>query len=356
MTLWQRYFVTKTLKTTLFFLLAFFGLYTIIDYSTHASAFRHAQAEFFILYVLKHYVFVFIDNLPILLPFALLIGTINTVSTLNTQNELVALLASGIPLKKLLRPFLWIGLAGTLILYVSEEFLEPQAQNQLKNLREGRRQVERQKKDLPTTHHLQMEDGTHFIYRHYDGAENIFQEVYWIVSFDTIYYMQALRPSPIPEGYFVDLLERHDELLAVKTSQASQTFPEMKFSQKLLQETLLSPEELSPTQLLQKSTSLNNVQSEKETRLLANFYYKMAIPWLCLFAVLGPLPYCVRFSRTLPVFLIYAVSMAALISIYLIFDAGLILGERQVLAPLLAIGVPFVCFFSLFVYNYIKIK
>lgn len=78
------------------------------------------------------------------------------------------------------------------------------------------------------------------------------------------------------------------------------------------------------------------------------FFYKAFIPFISFLAVLGPAPYCLRFGRTLPVFLIYGISLFVFVSFFTIARASIIIGESQVLPPLIAMGtIPLVFFLSI---------
>ena len=115
-----------------------------------------------------------------------------------------------------------------------------------------------------------------------------------------------------------------------------------------------SSEALSLSALQQKLSALQAIFSEKEARLVTTYYYKLAIPWLCLLAIIAPAPFCIAFNRALPQFFIYALSLFGLVTFYLIMNAAMILGERQVMAPALAIWIPFAIFFLFFGIRYYR--
>ncbi|MBM3198625.1 MAG: hypothetical protein FJZ58_05155 [Chlamydiae bacterium] len=66
------------------------------------------------------------------------------------------------------------------------------------------------------------------------------------------------------------------------------------------------------------------------------------MPLMPFLVLLGVIPYCVRYSRTLPLFLIYSLALFG----FIVFSTGInaltILGENQVFSPYAALLIPFV--------------
>jgi lipopolysaccharide export system permease protein len=80
-TIWERYFFKEFIKVFLLFLFCFYGLYILIDYASHTSALPHHQIQLHLYEVARYYLFVFASRAEILLPLALLIAFVKTVST-----------------------------------------------------------------------------------------------------------------------------------------------------------------------------------------------------------------------------------------------------------------------------------
>lgn len=352
-TIWERYFLRETIKIFVFFLVGFYGLYALIDYSTHAGSFKHYHFSF--LDILKFYAFEFVTRMDVLIPFAFLIACIKTLCSLNTHNEIVALMASGIRLKRLLLPFIAFGLALTALIYFNAEVLQPMALKYNTKLDHARAKA-KQKKHM-SIQQIVLEDNSSFIFKEYDSALKEFSDAYWVRSIDDIYRIGRLSPSTSePVGYSVDHLKRNDEgFLVAAESVSVKTFSDMHFNQEQLLKSVTLPEAQSLSELYTKIPGHGNALSEKEAYLKTTFYYKLAMPWLCLLAILASAPFCIRFSRTLPVFFIYALSIFGLAAFYLVMEATVVLGERQMIDPVVAIGVPFACFFGIFGYRFARL-
>ena len=124
-------FKREALKVFVLFIVCFYGLYILVDFSSHSTAFHH-QVEFRWRELAAYYLSDFIKRVEVIIPFAIMIATIKTLCGLNIHNELVALMASGIKLKTLLKPFVLIGLFFVLLVYLNTEVLLPKA---LKNIK-----------------------------------------------------------------------------------------------------------------------------------------------------------------------------------------------------------------------------
>lgn len=354
--IWERYFIKETLKVFFLFIFCFYGIYVLIDYSSHSSSFHHNHTRFDWQQFFAYYAGEFVNRSEVLVPFAVLLATIRTLTKLNSNNELIALMASGIKISTLLRPFLLLGLFFTFLMYLNNEYMLPMAAKELKYLDDIHTSEKNRSASALMVQHVALEDNSTILYQKYDTARNLFFDAYWIRSADDIYRIKYLYPyTTPPSGHFVDhiIRDEHGKLIAV-SEQPFKEFPGIKFNSQTLIESFTQPEDLSISQLWNKLPINRDPNSEKESRLVSTFYRKLALPWLCLLAVIAPAPFCIRFSRQFPFFLVYACCIFGLVSVYLVLDAAHILGKRQVLDPLWATWPPFALFFAIFGYRYYR--
>lgn len=354
--IWERYFLKELVKTFFLFLFIFYGLYILIDYSSHMSSASHHHGKLNIQEFFMHYSYEFVLRAEILVPFALLIAFIKMFCQLNIQNELVALLAAGYSKKQLLTPAISLALLITLALYFNTEFLMPKANRKLQNL--DVKYVQKKRDLKPAVHHLLLEDGTTLLFRFWNQTLKQFEETIWIRSIDEFWHIKHLNPNSYPpKGEMVDILKRTQAgLLLLNKSMPQAEIHEMHFNKKRLLETITPPDELALSALSKKLPKKQAETNEKEARILTSFYHKLALPWLALIAIFAAAPSCLRFTRTLSTFFIYAGAIFGLVAIYLILGAGRVLGERQVISPLVAIFVPFTFFALLFIFRFCRIK
>lgn len=356
--IWERYFLKETLKVFLLFLFCFYGLYIVIDYASHTSAQpgHHTQIE--VKELARYYLYIFASRAEILIPFALIIAVIKTLLSLNTHQELVALSVSGIKLKRLMRPFIAMGVACVILLYLNEQFLLPSALKKLRHIEDaGKNNKKSQKLDV-AVHHLILADGSLLLYQLYDTAKEQFFDSYWIRSIDDIYRIKYLSPhGSIPKGEFVDHLQRQSsgELVHIEGFKVKE-LPDLRFNQHALESTLIDPEAISLIDLWNQLPSKTDSNTEKESGLLTSFYWKIAIPWLCLLVIIAIAPFCVKFSRQPKILLIYIGGIFGLVVFYLFMDAAVVVAKKQIIPPFLAIGTPFLTIFALFGLRYIRMK
>lgn len=354
--IWERYFLKEFIKTFLLFLICFYSLYILIDYSIHSSSYRHGLSMSKFKFFSVYYASEFVNRSEVLIPFAILIATIKTLCKLNENNELIAMMASGIRIGILLRPFLLIGLFFTGMLYFSNEFIAPIALKNLQRLDHINSTLKYKDSKNASTQQLILEDQSMLLFKSYDPSTDLFFDVYWIRSFNEIYRIKYLSLSTAPpSGESVDHFVRtpQGELTLVDTT-AKHPFPDIHFDQKTLIETITFPEGLPLSALWKKLPPGYDAQSEKEARTLSTFHRKLAFPWLCLLAVIAPAPFCIRFSRQFPIFFIYACSLFGLVGICILMDAAHVLGRRQVLDPLWATWAPFGLIFLTFGWRYLR--
>lgn len=102
--IWQRYLIREISSSFFLFLGCFYSIYALIDYSLHVQDFRQDTRITFS-HVFLCYLFEFIKRADLLIPLAVLITTIKVLFALNIRGELVALRASSLSLKVILRPF-----------------------------------------------------------------------------------------------------------------------------------------------------------------------------------------------------------------------------------------------------------
>ncbi len=369
--IWERYFVAEFLKTFLLFLLGFYGLYALIDYSVHVNSFNYIRFTDQWKMIVLYYGSEFINRSDVIVPFGLLIATIKTLTRLNQSNELVALLTSGIKLQTLMRPFLIMGLVFTALLYLSTEVILPNALREMRHIDDAKRIEKNKKYAHAIAQHIFLEDNTTIIFQHYDSFKQQFFDVYWIRSLDDLYRMKYLYPytseqntsqpntsqpnTSQPRALFVDHLVRNEKGdLFILESFSEKNFPEMHFNKERLFETLTTPEEHSLSELYEKLPDLKNLQSEKEYQLLTIFNYKLLIPWLCLLSIIAPAPFCIRYSRNVPVFFIYACSIFGFVAFYTILDSATVLAKRQAIYPIYALSIPFLLAFTFFGWRFFR--
>jgi len=353
--IWKRYFYKEIIRTFCFLLFGFYALYIVLDLMTHIKDLRTQSTSFSTWAI--YYLCTFSRRLDVLIPFSVLIGTIRILIALQTRNELVALLASGVPLRTLFGPFIKASLVASAILYANFEWALPIAQPRAIFIQEndfGKRHFE----DVTVPiHEVLLKDASRMIYRSYNPIVHQFQDVFWIASLDKVYHMKTLTcETERPTGKMVDLMARNSQGELEKVA----SYPELKlaqmqFDEESLKNSIMSPRDVSISMLYSQMKLYRQSMSERASDVRANFIYKVTFPLLCLLATIAPASYCLAFRRHIPHFMIYLVAIGGLFCFFLLVQVALVLAKSQVVSPFVAFGVPWIGAFLGFRKDYLKV-
>lgn len=355
MMLWKKYFLKETIKVFCLFLFSFYFVYVLIDYSAHMQDFLQKD-QIQTKETLLYYLCQFMKRANILVPLAALVSIIKVLTTLNSRNELLALQIAGLKIRTLLRPFFLLSLFCTLFLYGNAEFLLPKALNFIDAFHnENFHSIAKREKNI----HLRvwhLEDGSTVIYQDHDIEKKAYFDLFWIRSVDNIWHMKYLSDNPShPLGMYVDHMERNKKGLLEKTqSFPSYVFHDLKWKEKMIRQGNLPVANRSISSLIHLSSQKEQSFSYKTSDLQTELIYKLTIPLLALLIPLAVAPYCISYSRKLPVYRIYAISLLSYIILYAFIDATLILGKNQVIPSLLAAGGPIFLSLGWSSYQFIK--
>lgn len=343
--IWKRYFYKEIIKTFCFLLFGFFTLYVAIDVMAHLKDIRAGKTSLGVWAL--YYLCTFSRRLDVLVPFTVLIGTIRILLTLQSRNELVALLVSGVPMRVLFRPFIVSALAASLLLYANFEFFLPKAQPKALAIQEndfGRESKLRglELEEPSQVREVLLKDASRMFYRNYDPLLRQFSDVFWIVTMDKVYHMKTLSCiSDPPLGTNVDLIVRAANGKMVKESTSlDHTFQNMQFDEESLRDSVQSPRDQSVTTLISQAELYGKSMSDRAIDVRCFLIYKLTFPLICLLAALAPAAYCLSFRRDMPQFMIYLLSLGALFCFFLLLQVAFVLAKSHVVSPLVALGLP----------------
>lgn len=347
-TIWQRYIFGNLLKGFLFFLLSFFLLYSLVDFSTHAQDFITKGALNFSK-LSFYYSYQFVKRLELLLPLALLISVIRVLTTLNTNRELVALQVAGLPLKKIFRPFFLLALFCSFLGYCNEEIFIPKSATYFTDLKYSRTKNPLKKIKNKQFTILPLDDSSKLIYQSYDAKKDAFFDVYWISSFQDIWRMKYLSADPKhPIGEYVDHIVRNKEGFLEKTeSFEKKLIPSLHWNLQQLNKKQSSIKHQKISHLAHLVWNNRKASLHFKGEIETYFFYKLIMPLLSFLVLIGILPFCVKYSRTPPLFMIYGPAIFCFVVFFTLMNAMTIIGENNVLPPYIAICAPGALFLAL---------
>ncbi|NGX26534.1 MAG: hypothetical protein K940chlam6_00458 [Chlamydiae bacterium] len=347
--IWERYILRELLKLFALFLFGFYFLYVVIDYSTHMQDFTLVK-NLSILKIFQYYLLQFIKRMDILLPLALLIGSIKVLCQLNLNRELLAFQSAGIRMKKLMRPFFFVGFCLVLINLGVNEFIVPHSLNFIDKFHDAHLRHSFRGKRTDPLHVMHLDDHSKLVYQYYDAAREAFFDVIWIRSPSDLWRMRYLKADPQhPQGQWVDHLEQKENGCFEKTqSFSSLIFRDLKWNRDMPRRGYIPFENRSLKELW-KILKTDSLLSSFETKeVLTQFLFKLIMPFLALLVLIAIIPFCTSYSKNLPQFYLYSVGIFTFVAFIALMDAAVILGESDTLSPYVAILSPFVILLSIF--------
>jgi lipopolysaccharide export system permease protein len=354
--IWKRYFMREIMKVFSLFLLTFFFLYALLDYSTHMQDFvKDNKIQFFD--IISYYGFQFIKRADLLLPLALLLATIKTLSSFNANRELIALQTAALPLKKLLSPFLIVATGCVLFNYLSFQYFTPKTLNFLDTFREKHFKHAHNGIRKEPFHIFHLKDNSKLIYQYFLKEENKFFDVLWIRSSSDIYRIKMLNADPRnPEAEFIDHLVRNENgYFEKKESYENAILDGLQWQSNMTQQRGIIPfENRSISELFKLYLQNAEEESYVSSEILAHLSFKCLMPLLSLLVVFVIAPFCVRYSRGLSLFFTYTFSLFGFLAFFTFMDAAVIVGKNGVVNPFLAIFLPFILLAVLFSFKYKK--
>lgn len=344
--MWQRYYFRDAVKTALFFFASFAALYVLIDYSSHAKLFHGAEVSLgwsgFILYYTGQLAII----LPLLLPFAVAVATLKVLLGAVSRYEAVALMAAGVPRRRLQAPLIWLCLAGAALLYIDEQFVIPPAARYIKHIEDSHAAERRKGQYKEGVDNLPLGDGSTVLFRGYDASRGILLKALWLRTIDDIWWVDSfplgggtIEVDKSGEGRVRHFLRDSNGALTAADSIEQAVIAPVRWDDPQVWVALTDPSDLSLSELWRRQPS-EPLKSDKETAIVTAFYYKIILPWISLFAALLLAPSCFIFSRGFRSFALYSFALFGVVVIIVCFDTTMLLAKRQLLSPMAAMGMP----------------
>ncbi|HSX10239.1 MAG TPA: LptF/LptG family permease [Chlamydiales bacterium] len=351
MKIWFRHILWQLTKTFLFLLVCLFAIYVVVDLSVHGVRFLSSGHTTFA-EVSLYYFRTLAVLLDLFLTLTFLLATMRVLFDLNGHREIVALQMAGLSKKKLLVPFFVFAAFLSSLCYINSQWFSPDAQDVADAFMIAHRPQKKSKADKIHVYSISLEDDSELVYQSFDKAKKELFDVYWIRNPNDIWHMKNLRVDPL-QGQFVNHLTRNSKKQLEKSESFTlRDFPELPWNEEATLQKFV-PFENRPIATL---CSQAIIDSAERRSILTHLSYKLLVPlmpFLVLFAI-GPIS--TQFSRNRPVFLIAAFSLFGFISLKVILDGMLILGENQVLPAIVAIWGPIALVLAFSLPSFIKMR
>jgi len=277
----------------------------------------------------------------IILPLAFVLALNKILLSLNQSHALIALLTGGLKKRTLLRPCFMVALLLAAFLLYNFQIVIPKALPYLESFeKQNFRKKEQQDYQATSAYHLTLQDQEHLLFGRYDATTHTLYDVYYLPSLGDIWKIKHLVHNTSGcLGYHIDHFVRNDQGNLYKEGSYQQyLFPELTIDPMSHLSTVALVEQMSLSELylLTKKSPAKIAQSAK-----AHLVFKLLSPFLSCLLIMSCAPFCMNFSRKLPIFLIYAISIFGVISFFIITDSAIILCENNNMNPIIIISLPF---------------
>jgi len=337
--LYKRYLFREFASTVIFFLLSFYTLYIVIDAMAHIDLIaKHPQASLW----LSFYTASFFKRLDILLPFAVALSSCRVCNKMQQNGEIVALLASGISKKALLRPLVLVTLLFITTVFFSYEWGLPRAITFIDHVEAHTFHKTKKSDPLPGLNEIMLDDNSKLVFSDFDIEKKEFYNIFWIRSANKIYYIKKLDFSTkYPTGYYVEHILRNPSQVLEKVSSFEKwEFKTLKIDENTVKNSLVPLSKQKLSNLFSQFQLYVTSNSPKASSIKAYLFHKALFPFLSFFALLYPCYFFLQFRRSQPILLVSLFTLSLLFGYSLLLHAGYVLARFQVLLPSVAIFTP----------------
>lgn len=260
----------------------------------------------------KSYLYLFSIHLDLLLSFCFLLTMLKVFFDLQKHSELVTLQTAGISKKQILTlPFMFAIALSSLCMANGQWLL-------------CRTHGETKAKKV-YVHVLSLSDSSRLVYRKYNAKKKEMTDAFWIKNENEIWHIENMNVKSFECQMIDQMVKNNEGILEKKETWENRIFP-----------VAFSAKKLPPIE--QRSLTALLSDSFENPFIRAHFYYKIAQYLFPLFIFFILTPFLVQKTSY---FKIISLSLFGFVSFKLLLDGLLILGENQVLAPVLAIwGLP----------------
>lgn len=364
MKLIDKYLIRNFLTPFIYCVLAFTMIFIIFDLFNTLSDFLEAKTQG--MQIFQYYLYIIPSVVVYIIPTSLMLALLYTLSHMTKNNELTAMRASGVSLYRLMLPFIVVGFIASIAVaiinetigpwsaYWTDQFIEAEKHKHeynsyikhnlaLKNTRQYREWF------IGTFNSMNYEmNNVRIIQQRPDGSDAAkiwakkaeWLDGEWWLS-DVI--RQDYRANGRPDGGPRNLLGIGERTKSVSMPEFSETPEDFLNERKDARE---NPEQFSSHELMQYINRHVDFSKQVRSRVMTDFYSRMAMPWTCLVVVLLGIPFGSQTARKGAILGI-TMALGLFFSYYILINVGVALGKGLILPPWFAAWLPNLVFFCL---------
>lgn len=355
MKLMDKYLLREHLAAVFCCLAGFLLLFVVYDLFERLSRLLEAAVPF--LLIVRFYLALVLPRLNILVPASLLLATLYTLWRMSRHNELTAFRACGVGLRRILLPFLAVGIAASLLSWLAEETVGPRATRWAYEFRtNGYRPVVRDRmEDLTFYHHsgrrwwkigsvgldtphrlhdvqvgLERPDGSRLADLRADKAEWLDGQ-WWFYKPRVQAYDERDNPVGVPSSPLAGL----DGALEIRFLNERPV--------DFINEGTSEEEYLSSMAILRYLRTHPGLSGRARAEMRLEVQRRMAMPWACFVVTLFGIPTGLRGSRHSAVASVF-LAIALFLGFYGVMQAGVFLAMTQAVLPWVGAWLPNIVF------------
>lgn len=332
--IWQKHILKKLTTTFLFVLITLFAVYILVDLSAHGVRFlsKSNLNDVFI-----YYCYSISTLLDLFVTLGFLLSMLRVLHDLNSNREILALQMTGLSKRKILIPFFVFAGSLSLVCYANIQWLCPLSQDNVSTFKHAHKtKIHKSSENRLFT--VSLDDESELIYQHFDRSKKELFGVFWVRSPSDIWHMKTLNISSL-KGTFVNHLVRINRKLENEMSAPVMEFTDLPWNDGAILNKVVSFQ-CRPISTLFEQAFFTD--SAEKRIIFSHLYYKLIVPLIPFLVLFSVSPSILSYSRNSPYFLVVAYSIFGFVSLKVILDGMLILGENQVIPSYVAILGPII--------------
>ena len=357
----DRYILKQYLVPLSYIIGAFCFMYVVLDLFDRFPDFVQANvpAQRILVYY-GHYLFAvngFVPFTTVMMPIALLLGALYTLTMFSRHNELTALLASGVSTRRLMVPFLLVGFAASVFCAITQETLGPSSTKWVSDF--GRKMNRRGNESLDVVHDYSYHTG--ITRRQWRVQEFNKRRPGKMVG---VQVTQSREDSSVAVEYTAqraEYLDGHwwfyglqqriyneigDPLGPITPPQDTpQEMPDLSETPNDMLTDLQKTDFLSSFEMMRYLESRPNLTGSGRTFREVDIHSRLAMPWSCMVLILLSLPATAGGVRR-PAMRSVVFGLGALFAFYFLLQAGIILGKNGLIPAWVAGWLPNMVFLA----------
>ncbi len=343
----ERYLFIEFIRIFSLAFLASISLYLVVDFFERINMLISNEAG------LSTSLLFFLYKIPIIVtqitPVALLLAIVVSLGSLNRRNEILAIRASGIRNIYLFRPFLIVGIAVSLLMFIFSETIVPLANFKMEYIKNV--EIKKQKLGVFRAREIWYRDANSIFHIESVSPDRKQLQGIHIWNLSPEFEIQARMDSPEATwdgrrwqtGTLITRWPRPGSAGGLQVNIEQKTFVPIPQAPEDFALVVLNPEEMTYFKLKDYIRQLKNAGQEIQP-LLVDLHAKISVPFLALIVTLLGFPLGLRFGRRGGILLGIFASLTAGFAFWIVLALGLSLGHAGSLPPLLGAWISHVIF------------